>query len=72
MKKTIVFMLLLALLLILASGLVACGQSGNGDGLSGTITEAGSTTVQPVAETLANAFMAMSISLSRAVVLPPV
>jgi len=53
------------LLLIIIAGLVAsmgvvgCGDGNGGDGngeLSGTITEAGSTTVQPLAEKLAEAF----------------
>jgi phosphate transport system substrate-binding protein len=54
--------LALTVLLLLATFLPSCSSSPNSPGstsglqLSGTITEAGSTTVQPLAEKLANAF----------------
>ena len=48
-------------MLVTALSLAGCGGDGDGGGdgeLSGTINEAGSTTVQPLAEKMANAFMA--------------
>ncbi len=64
MTKLKWLLLPLALTLVMAIALIGC--NGNSDttspttepGLSGEITEAGSTTVQPVAESLAAAFMA--------------
>jgi phosphate transport system substrate-binding protein len=56
-KKTL--WLLLGCLIILAIGLPVAGCSGGTtgeDSLKGTVTEAGSTTVQPVAEKMAEAF----------------
>ena len=60
MKKSIRFIgLSLIIVTVLALTLAGCGDNGsNGEGKS-TITEAGSTTVQPVAEQLAIAFMNM-------------
>jgi len=46
--------LLTASLLIASAG---CTSQNNADGLSGTVTEAGSSTVQPLAERFADAFM---------------
>jgi phosphate transport system substrate-binding protein len=58
------FLLSAVLLLVLITFLPSCSSansnpsgSSSGSVLSGTITEAGSTTVQPLAEKLANAFM---------------
>jgi len=59
-KKIMVSAIALTGLLVVAMALPACssGTSSGEGGLSGTITEAGSTTVQPVAEKLAAAFKA--------------
>lgn len=56
-KPKIIGATLAAALLLLTCALAACGSPATaGNGLSGTITTAGSTTVQPLAELFADAF----------------